>query len=183
MSQLLLVDGANFNYSLRYLLGPNPRIDLKRFFDFLAPNVEKQFFKRYYVPLPQKEGGRIQGIRGFIQKLKELGFTVITRRLIEKKDKQGKIVYKANLDVEMALDFGILVTMFPVVKELILISGDGDLVPVVEQAKKRGIKVKVVAAQRVLSRELREAVGEDGVVLLDGIIENFNLKKRFVINK
>ncbi|QQG45743.1 MAG: NYN domain-containing protein [Candidatus Sungiibacteriota bacterium] len=62
---------------------------------------------------------------------------------------------KADWDVGMAIDAVRLADSF--INAVILVSGDGDFVPLVEHLKGKGIQVEVVAFARSTSQRLQEA--------------------------
>jgi uncharacterized LabA/DUF88 family protein len=72
------------------------------------------------------------------------------------KSKQGKPSgdsYKCNVDVEMTIDV-LNAALVMDIDTAILVSGDGDFVPVVEYLRGRGIRVEVCGFQSTSAREL-----------------------------
>ncbi|HEX8622872.1 MAG TPA: NYN domain-containing protein [Allosphingosinicella sp.] len=72
------------------------------------------------------------------------------------KTKLGKAVgdsYKCNVDVEMTIDI-LNAALVMSIDTAVLVSGDGDFVPVVEYLRGRGIRVEVCGFQANTAREL-----------------------------
>jgi uncharacterized LabA/DUF88 family protein len=64
---------------------------------------------------------------------------------------------KADWDVGIVID---AIRITPVVDSLVLVSGDGDFVPLVEYLKNQGKRVEVIAFGRSASLKLKEAADE-----------------------
>jgi uncharacterized LabA/DUF88 family protein len=64
---------------------------------------------------------------------------------------------KADWDVGIVID---AIRIAPVVDSLVLVSGDGDFVPLVEYLKNQGKRVEVIAFGRSASLKLKEAADE-----------------------
>lgn len=89
-------------------------------------------------------------------------FEALTKQGIETKTKDLQIfvggMKKADWDVGIAVD---AITMAPKLDAVILVSGDGDFVPLVEYLKiHSGIQVEVVSFGKSTSGKLREAVDD-----------------------
>ncbi|MEK7520374.1 MAG: NYN domain-containing protein [Patescibacteria group bacterium] len=91
--------------------------------------------------------------KGFFEALTKLG--------IETKQKELQIFFgglkKADWDVGIAVD---ALRLAPAVDAVILCSGDGDFVPLVEQLKSMGKQVEVVAFGKSSSAKLKEAADD-----------------------
>ncbi len=64
---------------------------------------------------------------------------------------------KGDWDVGLAVD---AIRMSPTLDAIILVTGDGDFVPLVEYLKNRGKRVEVIAFERSASLKLKEAADE-----------------------
>ncbi|MBI2639729.1 MAG: NYN domain-containing protein [Candidatus Sungbacteria bacterium] len=64
---------------------------------------------------------------------------------------------KADWDVGMALD---AVRTSEIVDTLVIVSGDGDFIPLVEYLKGRGRRVEVMAFDRTASQKIKEAADD-----------------------
>lgn len=64
---------------------------------------------------------------------------------------------KADWDVGMALD---AVRTCEIVDALVIVSGDGDFLPLIEYLKDRGRRVEIVAFDRTASQKLKEAADD-----------------------
>lgn len=97
----------------------------------------------------------------FFNYLKHLGYQVVKLPLLRKKDGSWKTV---GDDIQIATDMMKEVKSSDVV---ILITGDGDFVPVVKQMQSRGAKVIVVAHSNMIYHQLRNCA--DDFISLDAI--------------
>lgn len=79
---------------------------------------------------------------------------------------------KADWDVGIVVD---AIRIAPSVDTLVLVSGDGDFVPLVEYLKNQGKRVEVIAFGRSASLKLKEATDE--FIDLEENLEKYLLKK------
>ena len=85
-------------------------------------------------------------------------FDALAKMGIETKSKDLQIFYggakKADWDVGITVD---VITMAPKLDVAIIVSGDGDYVPLIEYLKMHGVQVEVAAFGRSTSSKLRES--------------------------
>lgn len=77
-------------------------------------------------------------------------------------------MFKANLDIEIVLD---MLRIAPHVDEIVLVSGDGDFVPVIKELQAYGVRIAVVTT---LSREAQSKgykASEELIDVCDEFIE------------
>jgi len=79
---------------------------------------------------------------------------------------------KADWDVGIVVD---AIRIAPGIDSLVLVSGDGDFIPLVEYLKNQGKRVEVIAFGRSASLKLKEAVDE--FIDLEDNLEKYLLKK------
>jgi uncharacterized LabA/DUF88 family protein len=84
------------------------------------------------------------GDRKFWRFLDRNGFRVVRKRVKVFRDPSGEIKVKADLDLELAID---MLTLADRCDKQVLISGDGDFVPIVHAVGARGVRVVVVSTQ------------------------------------
>lgn len=88
-------------------------------------------------------------------------FDALTKMGIETRTKELQIFYggakKADWDVGMAVD---AIKLAPRVDAVVLATGDGDFVPLVEYLKAQGVQVEVISFGKSSSGRLREACDE-----------------------
>lgn len=88
-------------------------------------------------------------------------FDALTKLGIETREKDLQIFYggakKADWDVGIAVD---AMRIAPSVDAVVLCSGDGDYVPLIEQLKSMGKQAEVTAFSRSASAKLREAADD-----------------------
>lgn len=89
---------------------------------------------------------------GFHSALRDLGYKVVVKRVKWYQDDTGRMVAKANADLELAVD---ALLQSENLDRVLIASGDGDFVQVVRALQNKGCRVEVMALDNV-SRELRE---------------------------
>jgi len=103
-------------------------------------------------------------------------FEALTKLGIEMRVKDLQEFYgglkKADWDVGIVVD---AIRIAPSVDTLVLVSGDGDFIPLVEYLKNQGKRVEVIAFGRSASLKLKEAVDE--FLDLEESLEKYLLKK------
>lgn len=103
-------------------------------------------------------------------------FEALTKLGIETRVKDLQEFYgglkKADWDVGIAVD---AVRIAPSVDALVLVSGDGDFIPLVDYLKNQGKRVEVIAFGRSASLKLKEAADE--FIDLEENLEKYLLKK------
>jgi len=104
----------------------------------------------------------------FFEALTKLGFEMRVRDLQEY---YGGLK-KADWDVGISID---AVRISPTIDTIVLVSGDGDFIQLIEYLKNQGKRVEVMAFGRSASSKLREVVDE--FIDLEGAPEKFLLKK------
>jgi uncharacterized LabA/DUF88 family protein len=82
--------------------------------------------------------------RKFLRFLDRNGYKVVRKSVRVSRDAQGQVQVKADLDLELAID---MLTLADRCDKQILISGDGDFVPLVHAVGSRGVRVVVVSTQ------------------------------------
>lgn len=144
---IIFIDGANVFYTQKHL-GWN--IDWKK----TLQQVSKVFDvteARYYTGIKNND----EGMKKFLQRLREIGMKTVTKPLKLIKDQKGNILFKSNCDVEMAVDILLEVNNFDT---LVLFSGDSDFLHIVKVLQKQfQKKVTVYSSRRTISWELKLA--------------------------
>lgn len=92
----------------------------------------------------------------FIYKLSTIGYRVRRMYLTVKELAEGgKPIYEGNWDMGMAAD---MVRLMPYLDVVVLGSGDGDFVEILEVLMERGIRVEVIAFRETTAQKLIDAV-------------------------
>lgn len=107
---------------------------------------------------------------GFVGKLTALGYRVKRRKVrVHRVSDEGTPVLEGDWDMGIAAD---IVRSLDHVDVIVLASGDGDFVPILELAQERGKRVEVLAFREATSQALQDmtdrftALGEvDGIFL------------------
>lgn len=158
MKVAVFLDYANINAAARQL---NCNVDYEALLNYLADEAEERTLQAAYayVPIdPRQE----HAMDETISELWQAGYIV--------NSKVGTIAgesYKCDFDVEMALDISrIAYTNAPDI--VVLVSGDGDFIPIVLDMRNRGIRVEVAAFDFAMSRQL--TLKSSGFINLDVLI-------------
>lgn len=92
----------------------------------------------------------------FVSFLKQIGYNIVSKDLKKRSDGSAK----GNLDIEMAID---IITKKDALDTVVLVSGDGDFVALVEYLKLQNIQVEVYsfsANKNVTSQELKNVASK-----------------------
>jgi uncharacterized LabA/DUF88 family protein len=95
-----------------------------------------------------------EGQRGFHDVLREQGFKVIVKPVRWYADDRGNRIGKANADLDLAVD---ALLQSENMDRVLLATGDGDFVQVVNALQNRGCRVEAVAFENVSTELKREA--------------------------
>ena len=150
----IYIDGNNLKYALDEL---NIELDYVALRICLTPETGKTSFKFYtgVHSIPS------QGQDRFLNYLRNCGYEVTTLNISRRENDRWKTV---GDDIQIAID------LLQEVKQgdcVILVSGDGDFIPIVEAMQHRNVEVTVVAKSDMLSRDLERI--SDRVIYLDDI--------------
>ena len=158
----IFIDGSNFRYATYNAF--SMRVDYTRLLRFLTHNatlVRAYYYTGewddaaigHYIRLtnpadPAVSRGDLErqrdADRRFWRFLNRTGFKVVRKPVRVFRDAQGDVRVKADLDLELAID---MLTLAERCEKQILISGDGDFVPLVDAVAARGVRVVVVSTQ------------------------------------
>jgi uncharacterized LabA/DUF88 family protein len=146
----IFIDGENIHYSAKHL---NMRLDYLKMCKALAGN--RRLVRAYfYTAISNQSEGKID----FVNFLKLNGFKVVTKELksFTEADTQQRF-FKGNLDLDMAID---IYEMLPHLDTVIICSGDGDFVRLVESVSRQGKHVELCALREMTSTDLIAAADE-----------------------
>jgi uncharacterized LabA/DUF88 family protein len=156
----IFIDGENIHYSAKHL---SMRLDYLKMCERLADG-RRLVRSHFYTAISHESAGKID----FVNFLKLNGFRVVTKEIrlpMEGENAPPRAVSKGNLDMLMALD------VFELIDDLdtvIICTGDGDYVPLVEAVARRGKHVEVCA--------LREMTSTDLISVSDEYVDLINIK-------
>jgi uncharacterized LabA/DUF88 family protein len=140
----IFIDGENIHYSAKHL---NMRLDYLKLCKKLAGN--RRLIRSYfYTAISNQSEGKID----FINFLKLNGFTVVTKEMksYNENDTSTRNV-RSSLDMEMAIN---VIEMAPHLDTVIICSGDGDFLPLLEAVARLGRHVEVCALREMTSTDL-----------------------------
>lgn len=154
----IFIDVQNLYYSAKNLYGAKVN-----FGEIVKAGVAERKLVRAIAYVVKTPGGEE---KPFFEALYSMG--------IETKERELQIFYggakKADWDVGLTID---AVRLSPSLDAIILVSGDGDYVPLVEYLRNQGKQVEVMAFKETTSAKLIEAV--------DGYTDLSAEKKKFLI--
>ena len=101
---------------------------------------------RYYTGVT--DNPKYRYIKSTIDWLSYNGYVTVTRPV---KVMEGGIL-KANLDVEIAVD---VMAAYPKLDHVVLFTGDGDFVYLIQTIQRLGVKVSIVSGEKQISDELK----------------------------
>lgn len=139
----VFIDAGNIYYSQKSLGWKVDYSKLKAFFENLC--VIQGFY--YYTGFI----GELRKQTKFLRKLEKIGYTVKAKEVKRIIGKQGRVVLKANLDVELAVDIIAESVNFDT---LVIFSGDSDFAYVLDILKGKGKQIVVVSSRNHVSKEL-----------------------------
>jgi uncharacterized LabA/DUF88 family protein len=96
----------------------------------------------------------------FCLDLEKMGYELRIKATKVFKDAEGTKTTKANCDVDLTFDLMRYMSQY---NEAVILSGDGDFVPVIEYLKNKHKKIRMLARAERTAREMKELVGEDFV--------------------
>ncbi|MEL6583994.1 MAG: NYN domain-containing protein [Pseudomonadota bacterium] len=156
----LFIDGANF-YGAVKALGWDLDYKLLRA-EFMRRG--KLLRASYYTTLI--EGEDFSPVKPLVDWLDYNGFTMVTKTVKEFTDSNGRRRVKGSMDVDLAVD---AMAAAEHVDHIVLFTGDGDFVPLVQGLQRKGVRVSVCSTIRsqppMVSDDLRRAA--DNFIELD----------------
>jgi uncharacterized LabA/DUF88 family protein len=141
----LFVDTQNLYYAARDAAGRN--VDYDRLLRLALRGRHLHAATAYVV---EREGESTA--YGFVTRLSALGYRV-RRRLVRvhRGDGEGRLVLEGDWDMGIVAD---IVRVWDHVDVIVLASGDGDFVPMLELAQQRGRRVEVLAFREASAQTL-----------------------------
>lgn len=141
----LFVDTQNLYYSARDNYDRN--VDYERLLQMTLRGRRLAHATAYVV---EREGESTAF--GFVTKLSALGYRVRRRTVrLHRTDETGRVALEGDWDMGIAAD---MVDAMDHLEVVVLASGDGDFVPFVELAQRRGVRVEVAAFYETTSQRL-----------------------------
>lgn len=95
-----------------------------------------------------------KGSANFHSALRDLGYKVIVKEIRWYEDENGRMIGKANADLDLAVD---ALLQSENLDRVLIVSGDGDFVQVVRALQNKGCRVEIVGLDNVASRLKQEA--------------------------
>jgi uncharacterized LabA/DUF88 family protein len=95
-----------------------------------------------------------KGSANFHSALRDLGYKVIVKEIRWYEDESGRMIGKANADLDLAVD---ALLQSENLDRVLIASGDGDFVQVVRALQNKGCRVEIIGLENVSSRLKQEA--------------------------
>ncbi len=102
----------------------------------------------------RRDHGYRNGVERFHNAIRDMGFKVIVKEVKRYRDDAGNTFAKANADLDMAVD---ALMQSDALGRVVLATGDGDFVRVVQALQNKGCRVEVIAFDNVSAALRREA--------------------------
>ncbi|RMA96992.1 LabA-like NYN domain-containing protein [Hydrogenothermus marinus] len=163
----IFIDGGNMFHASNYI---NIKIDYRKLVNFLAK--DRWLLRAYFytgIPqgdFPEEMKKQWKKQKSFLNELKNIGIKVRTMPL--KKTPEGFI--EKGVDILLATDM-LSLAFRDAYDTAILVSGDSDYIPVVEEIQQLGKRVENVSFKKTSSYELRNVC--DKYMILDKYIDLF----------
>ena len=141
----VFIDTANLYHSAKNLYGA--RVNFK---EILKKAIDKRSFVRALAYVIRTKTGEE---KGFVEALKKMGIEIREKELQE----YAGGFKKGDWDVGITVD---AIRISPSVDVIVLVSGDGDFLQLVEYLKNQGKRVEVMAFGRTASTKLKEIADE-----------------------
>lgn len=148
----VFIDGANI-YSTTKNIGFD--IDYKRLLAFFEK--ECLLVRAYYFTAVDRDSA-FSSLQPMIDWLAYNGYKLITKPTRSFTDADGSQRVKGNMDVEIAIT---AINFAKHIEHAVIMSGSGDMIPVVEELQERGVRVTIISSKEtpgtVVSDGLRRA--------------------------
>ncbi len=95
-----------------------------------------------------------RGARNFHNALRDMGYKVLVKEMVWYKDEQGNRYGKANADLDLGID---VLLQSENLDRVLLVTGDGDFVRVVQALQNKGLRVEVLGLDNVSAKLKQEA--------------------------
>lgn len=129
-------------------------IDLEKLLDHLNQSAQVKGLSEAKLALLDKH---IQRAR-FYRKLQSFGYILRLKPVKIFSDGEGGTIKKANCDVDMTFDMMRLMSKY---NEAVVLSGDGDFVPVLSYLRHKDRKITVLARSERAAKEIKQLAGAD----------------------
>lgn len=152
----IYIDGANMFYAQQKM---GWFIDYRKIVDYLKKDY-RIVKMNFYIGVKAND----QKAQKFNRRLENYGFKIIAKPLKKIHLSKNKYIYKANFDVEIAVD---LIQDSNNFQTAILFSGDSDFEYVIKRLKQKDKNVIICSSRSALARELMQVASK--VILLGNI--------------
>lgn len=106
---------------------------------------------------------------GFVTKLSTLGYRVRRRKVrVHRADNGGRPLLEGDWDMDIAAD---MVRAWDYLDVIVLASGDGDFVPMLELAQARGLRVEIISFKEAASQSLLDLA--DAFINVPDVVGSF----------
>lgn len=141
------IDGANIFYAQRHM---GWFVNWKKAINYLKSKAEILEIN-YYTGIKNDD----EKMKQYLNYLRGLGIKTITKALKIIKDKSGRVIYKSNCDIEMAVDILLDADSYEL---SIIFSGDSDFTYLIKILQKQFQKqIWVLSSRKTISWEIKLA--------------------------
>lgn len=176
---MIFIDGSNLYYILKNLFGDDISLKNFNFGKFVHLLVgDRSLVRTYYYNAildRNKDPNKYANQQRFFEKLKLLPNFQITLCRMQKDFKDGEVIYHVKEDdIHIAVDM-LKLAYGNAYDTAILVSADGDFVPVVKAVKEIGKKVEVIGFEKKFSWHLKQNA-DNFVIVKKQQLEGFFLQ-------
>jgi len=161
---IIFIDNSNLFHSFQKL---KFYCDYKKLKKVIASDRKIVFANLYtgiMYPVKDKD-------KAWLSKLGHLGYNVITRAIKVAPDGRKS---EKRIDVLMSVDI-ISAVFEEEFDKIVLVSGDGDFVPVVKKVKELGKKIEIWSFRKLLSENLKMEAGKENCYFMDSILNRIKM--------
>lgn len=155
------IDGANIHATARALRFDVDYSKLLKSRNLFGRNQKLVCAYYYTAVLPDSE---INPLRPLVDFLSHNGYRVRTKPVREFTDPHGRKIIKGNMDMELALDAMIQAEFLD---HIVLFTGDGDFVRLVDEVQRKNCRVTVVSTIKVQPPMIADVLRKQADAFLD----------------
>ncbi|HRR07338.1 MAG TPA: NYN domain-containing protein [Rhodothermales bacterium] len=111
----------------------------------------------------------------FHDALRALGYKVVIKDVIRYKDDEGNTYTKANADIDMVVD---MMLQSDYLDRVLLATGDGDFVRLIEALQNKGVRVEVLAFENISNQLRTEADYFTSGYIIPNLLPMANIMER-----
>ncbi|MHA1150432.1 MAG: LabA-like NYN domain-containing protein [Promethearchaeota archaeon] len=157
---ILFIDNSNLFYAFRAYGIHCDYLKLKEVISHKRNLIEAILYMGIMYPVKEKD-------KAWLSKLSHLGYHVKTRAVKVAPNGRKK---EKRIDILMAIDI-IAAVYEKSFDKVVLVSGDGDFIPVIKKLKELNKKVEIWSSKNLLSEQIKDIMGENNYFYIEDILD------------